>query len=73
MQHVAYNRSTGEVLATPYSGNYLKRWLARHIANDREWYARHNQPCPPNNWHFAHGKNFADCWAKLDARGIIRV
>lgn len=73
MQHVAYNRSTGEIFATPRSGNYLKRWLARAIANDRKWYARHNQPCPPSNWHFAHGKDYADCVAKLAARDIIRV
>ena len=73
MQHVAYNRSTGEILATPNSGNHLKRWLAHYIANDREWCARHNQPCPPNYWHFAHGKDFDDCVAKLAARGIFNL
>lgn len=70
MQHVAYNRSTGEILATPNSGNSLKRWLAHHIASDREWYARQNLPYPVDEWHFAHGKDFDDCVAKLTARKV---
>lgn len=69
-KHLAYNLATGEVLTTNRA-NHLKRWVARHIANDRKYYAAIGQPCPPNRWVFAHGKDYTDCVAKLTARGVL--
>jgi hypothetical protein len=69
MTHLAYNLHTGEVLTTNRA-NHLKRWVARHIANDRKYFAAIGQPCPPNRWVFAHGKDYDDCVAKLTARKI---
>jgi hypothetical protein len=68
MAHLAYNLATGEILTTNYSGNSLKRWVARHIANDRKWFKTRELPCPPNRWVFAHGGNYDECVAKLTAR-----
>ena len=68
-KHLAYNLATGEVLITDRV-NHLKRWVARHIANDRKYFAAVGQPCPPNRWIFAHGKDYDDCVAKLTVRGI---
>ena len=70
MTHLAYNLATGEVLTTTHA-NHLKRWVARHIANDRKWFARWGKPCPANRWVFAHGGSYTDCVAKLTARGIL--
>ena len=67
--HVAYNLATGEILATN-SGNRLKRWVKRHIANDRKWFKKQGLACPPNRWVFAHGGSYDDCVAKFTARGI---
>ena len=67
MTHLAYNLSTGEVLTTNHS-NHLKRWVARHIANDRKWFEAQGQVCHPNRWVFAHGKDYVECCAKLAAR-----
>ena len=66
-KHIAYNLTTGEILATNRS-NHLKHCLARNIANDRKWVEAHGQNCPPNCWVFAHGKDVTDCIAKLAAR-----
>ena len=66
-KHIAYNLTTGEILATNRS-NHLKHCLARNIANDRKWVEAHGQNCPPNRWVFAHGKDVTDCVAKLAAR-----
>jgi hypothetical protein len=68
-KHLAYNLATGEVLTTNRA-NHLKRWVAHHIANDRKYFAAVGEPCPPNRWVFAHGKDYNDCVAKLTARGI---
>ena len=67
--HVAYNLATGEILTTN-SGNQLKRWVKRHIANDRKWFKKQGLACPPNRWVFAHGGSYDDCVAKFTARGI---
>lgn len=67
--HVAYNLATGEILTTN-SGNHLKRWVKRHIANDRKWFKKQGLACPPNRWVFAHGGSYDDCVAKFTARGI---
>jgi hypothetical protein len=69
MTHLAYNLATGEVLTTNRA-NHLKRWVARHTANDRKYYAAIGETCPPYRWVFAHGKSYTDCVAKLTARGI---
>ena len=53
-KHTAYNLATGEILTTDRA-NHLKRWLARHIADDRKWFEKYGVPCPPNRWVFAHG------------------
>lgn len=68
-KHIAYNLATGEIFTTDRA-NHLKRWLACHIANDRKWFEAQGQVCPPNRWVFAHGKDTADCIAKLTARKI---
>ena len=68
-KHTAYNLATGEVLTTNRA-NHLKRWVARHIANDRKWFEKHGLPCSPNRWVFAHGKDHDDCVAKLTARKV---
>lgn len=65
--HVAYCLITGEILTTNRS-NYLKRWVARHSANDHEWFAAQGLPDEGHRWVFAHGKDFDDCVAKLTAR-----
>lgn len=70
MTHLAYNLSTGEVLTTNHA-NHLKRWVARHTANDRKWAAAHNEALPPYRWIFAHGKDYNDCVAKLTARRVF--
>ena len=70
MKHLAYNIATGEVLTTNRA-NDLKRWVARHIADDREWFAKMGKPCPPNRWVFAHGASYNDCVAKLTARRVL--
>ena len=67
--HVAYNLTTGEILTTN-TANQLKRWVKRHIANDRKYFAAIGQPCPPNRWVFAHGGSYDDCVAKLTARKV---
>lgn len=67
MTHLAYNLSTGEVLTTNRA-NHLKRWVARHTANDRKWAAAHNEVLPPYRWVFAHGKDYVECCAKLAVR-----
>lgn len=67
--HVAYNLATGEILTT-YSARHLNRWVKRHDANDRKYFAAIGQPCPPSRWVFAHGGSYDDCIAKLTARGI---
>jgi hypothetical protein len=67
MTHLAFNLTTGEVLTTNRA-NHLKRWVARHIANDRKYFAAVGEPCPPNRWVFAHGKDYTDCIAKLTKR-----
>lgn len=64
MIHVAYNLSTGECLSTN-SGNRLKRWIARHTANDRKWAQTTGQALPPYRWVFVHGGSWDDCSAKL--------
>ena len=69
MTHLAYNLSTGEVLTTN-RGNHLKRWVARHTANDRKWAAQTGETLPPYCWAFAHGKDYVECCAKLAARRI---
>lgn len=70
MTHLAYNLATGEVLTTNRA-NHLKRWVARHIANDRKYYAAIGETCPANRWVFAHGGSYTDCVAKLTARGTL--
>ena len=64
MTHAAYNLATGEVLTTNRA-NHLKRWVARHTANDRKWAMAHGEPLPPYRWIFAHGADWNDCSAKL--------
>lgn len=64
MTHAAYNLATGEVLTTNRA-NHLKRWVARHTANDRKWAQAHGESLPPYRWIFAHGANWNDCAAKL--------
>ena len=39
-KHTAYNLATGEILTTDRA-NHLKRWLARHIADDRKWFEKY--------------------------------
>jgi hypothetical protein len=67
--HVAYNLATGEILTTNRA-RHLNRWVKRHDANDRKYFAAIGQPCPPSRWVFAHGGSYDDCIAKLTARGI---
>lgn len=68
-KHIAYNLTTGEILTTSRA-NDLKRWVALHTANDREWAQRWGKELLPHRWVFAHGNSFDDCAAKLTARGI---
>ena len=70
MTHLAYNLATGEVLTTNH-GNHLKRWVARHTANDRKWATRWGEKLPRYRWVFAHGKDYTDCVAKLTARRVF--
>jgi hypothetical protein len=70
MTHLAYNLATGEVLTTNH-GNHLKRWVARHTANDRKWAMRWNEPLPRYRWVFAHGKNYDECVMKLILRRVF--
>ena len=70
MTHLAYNLATGEVLTTNHA-NHLKRWVARHIANDRKYYAAIGETCPANRWVFAHGGSYTECVAKLTARQVF--
>jgi hypothetical protein len=67
MTHAAYNLATGEVLTTNRV-NHLKRWVARHTANDRKWAQAHGEPFPPCRWVFAHGADWNACAAKLTAK-----
>ena len=67
MTHLAYNTATGEVLTTNRA-NHLKRWVARHTANDRKWAQAHGEPLSPYRWAFAHGATYTDCIAKLTER-----
>ena len=67
MTHLAYNLATGEVLTTNHA-NHLKRWVARHVANDREWATANGVKFPPSRWVFAHGRDYVECCAKLAAR-----
>lgn len=67
MTHLAYNLATGEVLTTNHS-NHLKRWVARHTANDRKWAKANGVELPRYRWVFAHGGSYTDCVAKLMAR-----
>lgn len=67
MTHLAYNLATGEVLTTNHA-NHLKRWVARHTANDREWAKANGAELPRYKWVFAHGRDYVDCCAKLAAR-----
>lgn len=67
--HVAYNLATGEILTTNRV-RHLNRWVKRHDANDRKYFAAIGQPCPPSRWVFAHGGSYDDCIAKLTTRGI---
>lgn len=68
MTHLAYNITTGEVFTTN-SGNHLKRWVARHAANDNKWAKANGYPPIGHRWIFAHGKDHNECIAKLTARG----
>ena len=70
MTHLAYNLSTGEVLTTNRA-NHLKRWVARHTANDRKWAAAHGESLPCYRWVFAHGNSYTDCCAKLAMRRVF--
>jgi hypothetical protein len=67
MTHLAYNLTTGEVLTTNH-GNHLKRWVARHTANDRKWAKRYGVALPHYRWVFAHGGDYNECVAKLTIR-----
>lgn len=67
MTHLAYNLTTGEVFTTNH-GNHLKRWVARHNANDRKWAKRYGEVFPPYRWVFAHGGDYNECVAKLTIR-----
>lgn len=67
MTHLAYNLATEEVLTTNHS-NHLKRWVARHTANDRKWAKANGMELPRYRWVFAHGGSYTDCVAKLTAR-----
>jgi hypothetical protein len=66
MTHLAYNAATGEVLTTNRA-NYLKRWVARHTANDLAW-GKANGVTIAHKWVFAHGGTYTECIAKLTAR-----
>lgn len=68
-KHTAYNLTTGEFI-TVNRANNLKRLVALHTANDREWAQRFEEELQPHRWVFAHGNDFDDCVAKLTARGI---
>lgn len=70
MTHLAFNTTTGEILITNRA-NQLKRWVARHTANDKAWAVTNNETLPPYRWTFAHGNDYCDCIAKLMARQII--
>ena len=70
MTHTAYNLSTGEVLTTNHV-NHLKRWVARHTANDRKWAMAHGESLPTYRWVFAHGATYTECVAKLTARQVF--
>lgn len=70
MTHLAYNLHTGEVLTTNRA-NHLKRWVARHTANDRKWLHDNGYDLVPAKWVFAHGGSYTDCVAKLTARGVL--
>ena len=70
MTHLAYNLITGEVLTTNRA-NHLKRWVARHTANDRQWLHDNGYDPVPAKWVFAHGGSYTDCIAKLTARGVL--
>ena len=67
--HVAYNLATGEILTTNRA-RHLKRWVARHTADDNKWAKKWGLPPIPHKWVFAHGGSYDDCIAKLTARGI---
>lgn len=56
-KHVAYNLTTGEILSCS-SANGLKRWVARHTANDREWCRANGVACWGHRWVFAHGSDW---------------
>ena len=66
MTHLAFNLATGEILTTNH-GNHLKRWVARHSANDIAWGLKWGEPIK-FQWVFAHGKDYTDCVAKLTKR-----
>ena len=70
MTHLAYNLTTGEVLTTNRA-NHLKRWVARHTANDRKWAQRNGVDLPTYRWAYAHGKDYTDCVAKLTERRVF--
>lgn len=67
MTHSAYNLLTGEVLTTNRA-NHLKRWVARHTANDVAWMRNHGEDLTGYQWIFAHGSNWDDCAAKLTVK-----
>ena len=65
--HVAYNLATGEILTTNRA-NQLKRWVARHTANDNAWAKANGEPPIGHRWVFVHGANWNDCCAKLTVK-----
>lgn len=72
MTHLAYNLGTGEVLTTNHA-NHLKRWVARHSAQDIAWCKAHGGDLRGYKWVFAHGGNYSDCVAKLTVRRVFPV